>query len=298
LEKTPPPPKPFRQCFISNLSSISIYSFYWKIRRLYDEINNGIRPPLIDITGQLLWREYFYTLARLNLHFNQIKDNPVCLAIPWNQDESLLENWKSGNTGYPFIDAGLRQILQEGWAHHLVRNAIAMFLTRGDLWISWERGYEHLMENLIDSDWSINAGNWMWISSSAFDRLLDCSRVIDPVLFGKRLEPSGEYIRKYVPELTNFSFQYIHEPWKAPFEVQKAANCIIGVDYPEPIVNHHEESMRNKERMTKYREELAGSIPSHCLFSVTGVAPLYHIPNQCLPMAVDSLYVEAKERLP
>lgn len=77
--------------------------------------------------------------------------------------------------------------------------------------------------------------------------------------------------------------------------------CFIGttgVDYPEPIVNHHEESMRNKERMTKYREELAGSIPSHCLFSVTGVAPLYHIPNQCLPMAVDSLYVEAKERLP
>ena len=130
-------------------------------------------------------------------------------------------NWKDWKDPHCLISIG-------GWAHHLIRNAVAVFLTRGDLWLSWEHGCKHLMENLIDSDWCINAGNWMWISSSAFDRILDCSQCIDPVLFGKRLEPSGEYIRKYVPELANFSFQYIHEPWKAPIEIQKAASCIIG----------------------------------------------------------------------
>ena len=112
--------------------------------------------------------------------------------------------------------------------HHFVRNAIAMFLTRGDLWINWERGMEHMKDCLIDCDWCINAGNWMWVSSSAFDRVLNCTHCIDPVLFGKRLEPSGDYIRKYVPELSNFGFEHIHEPWKTTRAEQKAAACILG----------------------------------------------------------------------
>jgi len=280
-----------------NVGALSIRYFYWEIRRLYDEITHGTRPPLIEITGQLLWREYFYTLGRLNLHFSQIKDNTICLPIPWDEDENLLQKWKSGKTGYPFIDAGLRQILQEGWAHHLIRNAVAVFLTRGDLWLSWEHGCKHLMENLIDSDWCINAGNWMWISSSAFDRILDCSQCIDPVLFGKRLEPSGEYIRKYVPELANFSFQYIHEPWKAPIEIQKAASCIIGIDYPQPVVNHHEQSLRNKERMLKFKEELAGNIPLHCYASATEFPCLYQLPNLHLPMEASGSAFEVEENL-
>ena len=115
-----------------------------------------------------------------------------------------------------------------GWIHHTVRSAVALFLTRGDLWLNWEEGHAHFMTYLIDGDLPISAGNWMWLSSSAFDRMLDCSLCIDPVLFGKRLEPSGDYIRRYVPELAKFEFDYIHEPWKAPLEVQRAANCLIG----------------------------------------------------------------------
>ena len=112
--------------------------------------------------------------------------------------------------------------------HHTVRSAVALFLTRGDVWLNWEEGHAHFMAYLIDGDLPISAGNWMWLSSSAFDRMLDCSLCIDPVLFGKRLEPSGDYIRRYVPELAKFEFEYIHEPWKAPLEVQRAANCLIG----------------------------------------------------------------------
>lgn len=85
------------------------------------------------------------------------------------------------------------------------------------------------MKFLVDCDWCISAGNWMWMSNSAFERIFNATPIIDPVLFGKRLEPSGDYIRRYVPELANFEeFLHIHEPWKAPLEVQKAANCIIG----------------------------------------------------------------------
>ena len=103
-----------------------------------------------------------------------------------------------------------------------------MFLTRGDLWLNWDIGAEYMARQLVDGDWSVNSGNWLWVSSSAFERSFDSSNCIDPVVYGKRIEPSGEYIRRYVPELANFEFQYIHEPWKAPIEVQRSCNCVIG----------------------------------------------------------------------
>ena len=164
-----------------------------------------------------------------NPKFDVKIDNPICLQIPWKEEVAQLEKWKKGQTGYPFIDAGMRQLIQEGWTHNTVRNAIALFLTRGDLWLNWEKGCKHFYDNLVDSDWAVNAGNWMWLSSSAFDRVLNSSLRIDPVMFGKRLEPSGDYIRRYVPELAKFDFKFIHEPWKARTKVQRAAKCIIGM---------------------------------------------------------------------
>ena len=121
-------------------------------------------------------------------------------------NEEHLERWKSGTTGYPFIDAGQRQLLQEGWfyflpcigwMHHSDRNSVAMFLTRGDLWLNWDLGALHFNKNLVDDDWAVNAGNWLWVSSSTFEHLLNCSVCIDSVQYGKRLEPSGDYIRQF-----------------------------------------------------------------------------------------------------
>jgi len=209
-----------------------INRLYWDISDLYNA-NNGetIATPTsgwILFTDQLIWRDYFYSMCRKNLKYDSMAGNPICLQIPWNENEAQLEKWKTGQTGYPFIDAGMRQLLQEGWMHHFVRNAVALFLTRGDLWLSWEKGCAHFRTHLVDSDWAVNAGNWMWVSSSAFDRLLDCSLRIDPVSYSKQLEPTGDYIRRYVPELADFPSPYIHEPWKAPIQVQKDAKCIIG----------------------------------------------------------------------
>jgi len=247
---------------------ISVRYFYHKIHDLFDQINRGQRPTLIHITGQLIWREYFYTMSRLNVQYGEMKNNPICLPIPWSENDDLFEKWKNGKTGYPFIDAGLRQLREEGWIHHSVRNAIAMFFTRGDLWLPWEKGARHLMDHLVDCDWSVNAGNWLWVSSSAFERLLDCSTCIDSVSYGKRLEPSGDFIRRYVPELANFPFKYIHEPWKASIEAQTAAECILGEHYPQRIVIHEEASRRNREKMVLIREQIIkqgeGFAPPHC----------------------------------
>ena len=109
-----------------------------------------------------------------------------------------------------------------------MRSTVAMFLTRGDLWLNWDIGADYMIRQLVDGDWAVNSGNWLWVSSSAFERLLDRSSCSDPVDYGKRIDPSGEYIRRYVPELANFENKYVHEPWKAPIEVQHSCNCVIG----------------------------------------------------------------------
>lgn len=134
---------------------------------------------------------------------------------------------------------------------------------RGDLWISWEEGVKHFLKYLLDADWSVCAGNWLWVSSSAFEQLLDCSQCICPVSFGRRLDPDGEYIRRYIPELRNLPNEYLYEPWCAPIEIQEKAGCIIGRDYPERIVNHKQAAYLNQGRMQQLRDSLREQ-PSHC----------------------------------
>ncbi|KAI5723258.1 hypothetical protein M8J76_003512 [Diaphorina citri] len=203
-----------------------------------------------------------------NPYYDQMEKNPICLNIPWLPEshpnkEKYLNAWKNGQTGYPFIDAVMRQLRREGWVHHVARNAVACFLTRGDLWINWEDGVRHFFYYLLDADWSVNAGNWMWVSSSAFEQLLDCTYCVCPVNFGRRLDPDGIYIKRYVPELRQFPIQYIYEPWKAPLGVQEKANCIISKDYPERIVNHVQASLENKQKMLEIRNSLLEETP-HC----------------------------------
>lgn len=148
----------------------------------------------------------------------------------------LLDAWTNGQTGYPFIDAIMRQLRQEGWIHHLARHAVACFLTRGDLWISWEEGQKVFEELLLDADWALNAGNWMWLSASAF--FYQYFRVYSPVAFGKKTDKPGNYIRKYVPELKEYPAGAIYEPWTVSMRDQIRYKCVIGKDYPHRVVIH------------------------------------------------------------
>lgn len=221
--------------------------FYYKLQEVYNKAKHT--SPPVSLLGQLLWREFYYCVAVDTPNFDKMEGNPVCKQIPWDTNESYLKAWKEGRTGYPFIDAVMTQLRQEGWIHHLARHSVACFLTRGDLWINWEEGMKVFEEYLLDADWSLNAGNWMWLSASAFFH--QYFRVYSPIEFGKKTDKDGDYIRKYVPQLSKYPTAYIYEPWKAPLKVQEKAGCIVGKDYPKPIVEHDKIRKKNIERMAQ-----------------------------------------------
>ncbi|XP_017954545.1 cryptochrome-2 [Drosophila navojoa] len=205
------------------------------------------KPP-VSLMGQLLWREFYYTAAAVEPNFDRMLGNAYCLQIPWQERPDHLDAWAHGRTGYPFIDAIMRQLRQEGWIHHLARHAVACFLTRGDLWISWEEGQRVFEQLLLDQDWALNAGNWMWLSASAFFH--QYFRVYSPVAFGKKTDRTGAYVRKYVPELAKYPAGCIYEPWKATLADQREFGCVLGIDYPHRIVNHDIVHKENIKRMS------------------------------------------------
>ncbi|NXX99936.1 CRY1 protein, partial [Centropus bengalensis] len=235
-----------------SMGCLSVRTFFYRLSNIYAQAKHHSLPP-VSLQGQLLWREFFYTVAAATPNFTRMAGNPICLQISWYEDAEKLHRWKTAQTGFPWIDAIMTQLRQEGWIHHLARHAVACFLTRGDLWISWEEGMKVFEELLLDADYSINAGNWMWLSASAFFH--QYTRIFCPVRFGKRTDPEGRYIRKYLPILKNFPSKYIYEPWTASEEEQKQAGCIIGEDYPFPMVDHKEASDHNLELMRQVREE-------------------------------------------
>lgn len=176
---------------------LSTRLFYYQLTDLYKKIKKTC-PPL-SLHGQLLWREFFYCAATKNPNFDKMAGNPICVQIPWDRNAEALAKWASGQTGFPWIDAIMTQLREEGWIHHLARHAVACFLTRGDLWISWEEGMKVFEELLLDADWSVNAGMWMWLScSSFFQQFFHC---YCPVKFGRKADPNGDYIRRYLPVL-------------------------------------------------------------------------------------------------
>lgn len=117
---------------------LSVRLFHQQLTNLYKKIKKA-QPPL-SLHGQVLWREFFYCAATNNPQFDKMVGNPICVQIPWDQNAEALAKWANGQTGFPWIDAIMTQLREEGWIHHLARHAVACFLTRGDLWLSWEEG--------------------------------------------------------------------------------------------------------------------------------------------------------------
>ena len=216
------------------------------------------QPP-VSLHGQLIWREFFYLCAANTPNFGQMRGNPICKQIDWDTNEEYLQKWKSGQTGFPYIDAIMIQLRTEGWIHHLARHSVACFLTRGDLYISWEEGVKVFDLYLLDADWSLNNANWMWLSASSF--FYQFFRVYSPIAFGQKTDKSGNYIRKYIPRLADFPDKYIYEPWKAPLAVQQKCGCIIGEDYPLPMVDHTSVSKINMGRMKVCYDANKAGIP-------------------------------------
>jgi len=237
--------------------TLSCRELYWRLDSIYRG-QSHTQPP-VSLHGQLLWREFFYCVGANTPNFDKMVGNSVCRQIPWDANSEKLAAWAEARTGLPWIDAIMTQLRTEGWIHHLARHSVACFLTRGDLWQSWEEGMKVFEELLLDADWSLNAGNWMWLSASAFFH--QYFRVYSPIAFGKKTDSSGAYIRKYLPKLAKFPDKFIYEPWTAPLAIQKAAGCVIGTDYPRPMVDHAVVSKENMGKMkAAYDRDKGGDV--------------------------------------
>jgi len=149
-------------------------------------------------------------------------------GLEWNDDADALAAWREGRTGYPVVDAGMRQLLREGFVHNRARMIVASFLTR-DLAVDWRAGARHFLDHLVDGDIASNNLNWQWVAGTGTDT--NPHRIFNPTVQGKRFDPDGEYVRRYVPELTALRGPATHEPDAA---VRRAYG------YPAPIVDHHE----------------------------------------------------------
>ena len=244
---------------------LSARYFYHELHRVYEQHPKGHSKPPESLLGQLYFREmaYLHALA-IGADFDkQLRTNPaVRYQIPWRPDaDEFLEKWKSGRTGFPYIDACMRQLTTTGWMHHLGRHAVACFLTRGDLWITWEKGAAVFEEHLLDADWAINTFNWLALSGVA-TWSPPYFRVYNPSPDSKsslNVPNVDAFIRTYVPELKNFPGKYLVAPWKAPIADQRKANCLIGTDYPRPCVDH---AAVSKANMASFKAAIQASSSS------------------------------------
>ena len=187
---------------------------------------------------QLCWRDFYqHVLVHHPGNTRQEFQERYRGTLAWNTDEQGFAAWTQGRTGFPLVDAGMRQLRREGWIPGRVRLVVASFLTK-DLGIDWRRGEEWFMRLLLDGDVASNNGNWQWITSVGVDRQPPFRRIYGPALHQERSDPTGRYVRGHVPELARVPDQSLSEPWQMPDDEQRRAGCRIGRDYPRPIVDH------------------------------------------------------------
>jgi deoxyribodipyrimidine photo-lyase len=199
---------------------------------------------------QLCWRDFHHHVL---LHFPRNArsefQSRYRSAIRWSRARLPFEAWCEGRTGFPLVDAGMRQLRREGWMHNRARLVVGSFLTK-DLGIDWRWGERYFMRLLVDGDEANNNGNWQWIASVGTDPQPAFRRIYNPARQMERHDPDGRYVRRYVPELAAVPDEYLPEPWNMPAEVQRGAGCVIGDDYPGPIVDHVE---ARREALERYR---------------------------------------------
>lgn len=186
--------------------------------------------------NELIWREFFIAIL---YHFPEVRQGSFredLRRIRWREDPAAFAAWQGGRTGFPAVDAAMRQLSTTGWMHNRARMLAASFLAK-DLLINWRWGELHFMKHLVDGDPAANNGGWQWTAGTGMDAA-PYFRVFNPVLQGKKFDPLGNYVRKYVPELEHVPAEFIHAPWTMTAEQQRQFGCIIGGNYPAPIVEH------------------------------------------------------------
>ncbi len=185
---------------------------------------------------ELIWRDFYLTILAAFPRVRSGNFRADYDTIAWHNDRAEFDAWCAGRTGYPFIDAAMRQLLHTGWMHNRARMAVASFLVK-DLLIDWRWGERWFMQQLLDGDPAANNGGWQWAAGTGTDAA-PYFRIFNPVSQGNKHDPNGDYVRMWVPELSGVPQKFIHEPWKMGPGDQIRANCEVGTDYPRPIVDH------------------------------------------------------------
>jgi deoxyribodipyrimidine photo-lyase len=197
-------------------------------------------PGPAAFVRQLAWRDFYahvylhHPEDRLQAHQERYR------ALTWEHDDDALEAWRAGRTGYPLVDAGMRQLAATGWMHNRARLVTGSFLTK-DLQLDWRLGEAHFYAHLLDGEPNQNDGNWQWVTSIGVDPKPYFQRMFNPTRQLQRFDPEGRYVRRWVPELRDVPVERIAEPWTMRPLEQQAAGCVIGEDYPAPIVDHAEQ---------------------------------------------------------
>ena len=197
-------------------------------------VNRGAQLFLAEVG----WREFAHHLL---YHFPSTPEQPLrtdFAAFPWRKDPKQLRAWQRGLTGYPIVDAGMRQLWTTGWMHNRVRMIMASFLVK-HLRISWQAGADWFWGTLVDADLASNTLGWQWTAGCGADAA-PYFRIFNPILQGLKFDPEGGYVRRWVPELAKLPATVIHQPWEAPMNVLAQAGLTLGRDYPHPIVDHGE----------------------------------------------------------
>ena len=227
-----------------NTSRLSPYLRFGNIspRQVWHAAQNAKlhEPDLSEVVDKFLseigWREFCYHLL---FHFPTMPDeafNPKFAFFPWDEDSERLKAWQTGQTGYPIVDAGMRELWQTGFMHNRVRMVVASFLTK-HLLLHWRTGEAWFWDCLLDADIASNACSWQWVGGSGADAS-PYFRIFNPIAQGEKFDKAGRYTRHWVPELANLPDKFLHKPWEAPASVLAEASVILGEHYPHPIVDH------------------------------------------------------------
>ncbi len=221
------------------------------------QMATGMEPTedVSKFLAEIGWREFAYHLLFHMPDLPAANVQPRFDAFPWRSDPAVLKAWQTGQTGYPIVDAGLRELWQTGWMHNRVRMIVASFLVK-HLLIDWREGEAWFWDTLVDADVANNPASWQWVAGSGADAA-PYFRIFNPMLQGEKFDPKGDYVRRWVPELAGLPAKAIHTPWEAPLAILHKAGVRLGETYPQPIVDHDAARARALAAFATIREPTA-----------------------------------------
>jgi deoxyribodipyrimidine photo-lyase len=225
----------------------------WHAARLHADVHPEAAPGIAAFLRELGWREFSQHLLYHWPDMAARSWKPEFDRFPWVSDETLFCAWSRGLTGYPIVDAGMRELWTTGTMHNRIRMIAASFLVK-DLMIDWREGARWFEDTLVDADIASNRGGWQWVAGSGADAA-PFFRIFNPVTQGEKFDASGDYVRRHVPELARLDRRFIHKPWEAPPGALSDAGVVLGDTYPLPIVDHARARARALEAYRSLRQD-------------------------------------------